>query len=457
MKQEVILTFDIGKTNKKVLLFDLSFKVLHEEETKFEEILDDDGFACDDGDRLESWIDSALDTYLNHQQFDVKVINFTTYGATLVYVDGNGERITPVYNYLKPMPDEVLEGFYEKYGGIDEFSRQTASPAMGMLNSGLQALWLKKMKAETFKRVAAIMHLPQYLSYRLTRHVTSEHTSIGCHTALWDFDHMKYHRWVDDESLDLPEPVNAGTTFSLDLTGKQVEVGIGIHDSSASLAPYSLNSKDPFILVSTGTWCISMNPYNYDPLTADELRQDCLCYMSVSMKPVKSSRVFLGHIHDVNVKNLSDFFGADESRYKKVRPDRELVRKLNLKRGGKSVFFPGGVPENYISDGLDPGQFASFEEAYHQLMIDLTQLVIDSIGLIIPADDRTESIYITGGFARNDIFTGLLAHAFQDKQVYTSEVDNATSLGAAMVAAQSLLKGKSVALDLGLNPVNPLL
>ena len=454
MKKEVLLVFDIGKTNKKVLLFDMNFKVLHEEETRFAEVLDDDGFTCDDGDKLEKWIDESLALFLNHDRYNVRAINFTTYGATLIYVDENGKRLTPVYNYLKSMPDKVLEGFYEKYGGIDEFSRQTASPAMGMLNSGLQALWLKKEKKGVFNKVMAIMHLPQYLSFRLTGKITSEHTSIGCHTALWDFDRMQYHQWIKDEFLSLPDPLNVSTVFPAEIEGKTVDVGIGIHDSSASLAPYILNSKEPFILVSTGTWCISMNPFNHSPLTAEELKQDCLCYMSVSMKPVKSSRVFLGHIHDINVRNLAEYFKVDNDCYKTVKSDKDLVNKLIRENRGTSFFFPSGIPESYLNEQIDLDRFASFDEAYHQLMVDLTEIIVTSIGLIVPEDDNTRNIYITGGFARNEIFTGLLAGAFKEKKVFTSEVDNATSLGAAMVVAGELGTGPELSLDLGLQPVS---
>ena len=50
MKKEVVLIFDIGKTNKKILLFDSELKIIHEEETIFEEIPDDDDFEGDDID-----------------------------------------------------------------------------------------------------------------------------------------------------------------------------------------------------------------------------------------------------------------------------------------------------------------------------------------------------------------------------------------------------------------------
>ena len=38
MKKNVIAVFDIGKTNKKILLFDESYKVVLVEEQKFNEI-----------------------------------------------------------------------------------------------------------------------------------------------------------------------------------------------------------------------------------------------------------------------------------------------------------------------------------------------------------------------------------------------------------------------------------
>jgi sugar (pentulose or hexulose) kinase len=95
MKKNVIAIFDIGKTNKKILLFDESFKVVHVEEQKFEEIKDDDGFSCDDIDRIESWMKSAVEKYADHPVFDLKAVNFATYGATLMYIGKNGKKPYP--------------------------------------------------------------------------------------------------------------------------------------------------------------------------------------------------------------------------------------------------------------------------------------------------------------------------------------------------------------------------
>ena len=78
MKKEVVLIFDIGKTNKKILLFDRDLKIIHEEEAIFGEIPDDDGFNGDDIERLEKWILEACSKYLDDERYYVKGINFAT-------------------------------------------------------------------------------------------------------------------------------------------------------------------------------------------------------------------------------------------------------------------------------------------------------------------------------------------------------------------------------------------
>ena len=193
MKEKVIAIFDVGKTNKKLLLFDYNLKLVMEQETRVAEKVDDDGFECDDIEHIERWIDESIRKLVHSDKYDLTALNFATYGATIVYLDENGKRIGPAYNYLKPIDEKIPERLYRRYGGQDEFCRRTASPALGMLNSGIQILWLKTTKPEVFDKVRYILHLPQYLSYLVSGKICSEHTSIGCHTALWDFDNMKYH------------------------------------------------------------------------------------------------------------------------------------------------------------------------------------------------------------------------------------------------------------------------
>ena len=448
--KEVIAIFDIGKTNKKFLLFDAALNLVHQEEGTFPEILDEEGFSCDDVVLLENWMQKTLSAAVSNGDYLVKAVNFTSYGASLMHLDAAGNKLTPVYNYLKPMPDGVMDGFYESYGGVEEFCRKTASPALGMLNSGLQILWLKRKKSEVFSKVQDILHLPQYVSYCFTGKIASEYTSIGCHTALWDYDNHRYHAWLKQEGISLPPPLSNSTVYEIAIESQRVKTGIGIHDSSASLVPYFKGTADQFILISTGTWCIFMNPFNAEPLTTEQLRRDSLCYMSIQQQQVKSSRLFLGHIHDVHVEKLNKHFGVVREHHKTIKTTSEKVSRLLMNSRGR-VFFRQGVPADYVDSSVNLSQFLTFADAYHQLMADLVDLCLESLDLIIPAEDHTKTVYISGGFARNELFVRLLAARLPGKKVYTSEIDNATALGAAMVVYEAAFGSDRPEIELGLN------
>ncbi|KJF43504.1 FGGY-family carbohydrate kinase [Draconibacterium sediminis] len=448
---EVIAVFDIGKTNKKILLFDNNFKVVYQHEEKFPVVEDEDGFECDDIDLITTWISETLAEIATNEKYDLVGVNFSTYGASLMFLDDQGKQLTPVYNYLKEIPAEISETLFAEYGGKDEFCRKTASPALGLLlNSGIQILWLKQEKAETFSKAKSILHFPQYLSYSLTHKITSEPTSIGCHTFMWDFDQMKYHQWLGDKGTALPEPITNDQVFPVTVADRELSVGVGIHDSSASLAPYLKASADKFILVSTGTWCINMNPYNTEPLTAAQLEQDCLCFLTPNKQQVKSSRLFMGHFHEVWAEKLAKHFNVAGDSFKTVKLNDALLSSLTEKYSA-SVYFPAG--KESFEEGLEKADlniFANYEEAYTKLMIDLSDLCVQAIKLVIPVNDETEILYISGGFARNPIFIHLLKVNFPDKKVLISEIDNSSALGAAMVIADVFSDADVSKLDLGL-------
>ncbi len=449
MALDVIAVFDIGKTNKKILLFDRQLKLLSLEEQQFKECLDEDGFPCDDIEKIEEWIIFGISRLALSRDYDLRAVNFATYGASLVYLDSNGQRLAPVYNYLKPMPADVIAGFYERYGGIGEFSRNTASPALGMLNSGLQILWLKKHKPGLFANVHTILHFPQYLSFLLSKEIRADLTSIGCHTAMWNFDKKRYHPWLDDEGITLPHPVPNYETHEISPEGKTIQAGIGIHDSSSSLVPYLKGSPDPFILVSSGTWCIFMNPFNQEPLTLDQLKQDALCYLGVNQNQVKSTRFFMGHFHEVYTGQIASFFKQETANYKRVKPDERLLDKF-LEQ--PPVFTREPCEANQCPP-VDLSLFADFEEAYHKLIVDLSLAGMKSLKLVIPQQDITKRVYVTGGFARNEIFMRLMATLLPGKTVYASKMDNATALGAAMVIWNKVFKGNEPGAELGLRKI----
>lgn len=127
MKQKVIAVFDVGKTNKKILLFDEQLNVVLQKEKQFPVIKDDDGFECDNIELIKHWLVTTLKQLVTSNEYEVVGVNFSTYGASLAYLNEKGELLTPVYNYLKPLDSSIPENLYSRFGGEEEFCRRTAA------------------------------------------------------------------------------------------------------------------------------------------------------------------------------------------------------------------------------------------------------------------------------------------------------------------------------------------
>ena len=231
-----ILLLDIGKTNKKCFVFDEDYQIVFEKNTQFAETTDEDGEPCEDLELLKNWILASVREVLDDARFQIRAINCTTYGASFVHLASRGQPLTALYNYLKPYPRELQKQFFDTYGSEENISLETASPELGSLNSGLQLYWLKHQKPWIFKQIKWSLHLPQYVSYVISlvvnlevnspgdsespgeftsKFTTSEITSIGCHTMLWDFRKNDYHDWVKAEGIleKFPPLVKSGGVF----------------------------------------------------------------------------------------------------------------------------------------------------------------------------------------------------------------------------------------------------
>ena len=70
----VILIFDIGKTNKKLLLFDEAYNMVYESIEQFQEIKDEDGFDGEDIIKLKGWMLNSFAEIMQNKAFEIKAI-----------------------------------------------------------------------------------------------------------------------------------------------------------------------------------------------------------------------------------------------------------------------------------------------------------------------------------------------------------------------------------------------
>ncbi|MBK0378723.1 FGGY-family carbohydrate kinase [Mucilaginibacter segetis] len=428
MSKPVIVVFDVGKTNKKLFLFDEDYNIVFEKSARFIETTDEDGFPCENIESLRLSVYDSLSEIFRMNEFKVKAVNFSTYGASFVYIGDDGKPLTPLYNYLKEYPEDISNKFYTQYGGKDQLTLQTASPALGSLNSGLQLYRLKHEKPELFKRIKYALHLPQYMSYLFTGRPCSDLTSIGCHTGLWDFEKNRYHEWTQHEgiALKLAPILPANVAIPALFPGNNYKVGVGLHDSSAALIPYLFNFHEPFILISTGTWCISLNPFNQLPLTVDQLNNDCLCYLQYQGKPVKASRLFSGYEHEKQIKRIAANFNTNIIKYRNVQFDPGIVSYLKVRE--KSEI---NSSINNVFDNRELSEFRNDIHAYHQLVMDLVNQQIYSTQLVLKGT-KVKRLFVDGGFSKNSVYMHLLAMAFPSIEVFSASMAQATAVGAAL-------------------------
>ncbi|EPR70454.1 Rhamnulokinase RhaK in alpha-proteobacteria [Winogradskyella psychrotolerans RS-3] len=428
----VIAVIDIGKTNKKILLFNEEFDVVYRNATRFDEVSDEDDYPCDDIESIENWIQNEIKRIQAEGDYAIKAINFSTHGASLIYLDDQGNRITPLYNYLKPLSLDAYHEFYDANGGQEEFSRKTASPAYGMLNTGLQILKLQKEKPEFWNKVDAILHYPQYLSYLFTKQITADFTSVGAHTATWDFDTMQYHQWVSDYKLNLPTPQNGKEAIITTFNGEEIAIGTGLHDSSASIIPLLETEKDnEFILLSTGTWIIAMNPFSKETLTQHQLKNNCLCFMTPQKQQIKSSMQFLGKIHEVYITALSSYFKIDIDTHLHLELNETLCKALI--NTNARVFLSEGIDSDFEAHPYLLTNYTNYETAYYQLIFEISKKVIQGINLISDENSAIKDVYISGGFNKNVIFISFLKLLKNDIEIKISDCKNESALGAALM------------------------
>ncbi|MDF2159156.1 FGGY family carbohydrate kinase [Algoriphagus sp. CAU 1675] len=439
-KIPVTAIFDIGKTNKKFFLFDENLDEVYHTYTRLHPIPDEDGFPSEPVGPLKDWMRQTFKEALEFPQYEIKRLNFSGHGASFVHVDEYGNPATPLYDYLKPFPSELLDRFYEENGGKMSFCRATSSPPLAMLNSGLQIYFIKYAKPDLFKKIKHSLHLPQYLSFLFTGTMVSDYTSIGCHTGLWDFEADDYHEWVKREGIEalLPPIVPGNTVLKTTKEFGEIPCGIGVHDSSGALLPYLRQETEPFALLSTGTWAISINPFNKSKLKKKELKRDCLQFLSISGQPIKISRLFIGEEHKFQVDEMYSHWDLPLGTYKKLQFDESLFEKVrNI--GQKKIHFHYLKPEDFDleqAEKTDWNSFSDFEEAYYTFLHELTEIQVASLELVLD-DTGVKRLFVDGGFNANEVFLGMLRKKLPALEIIPSDFPNGSALGAAMLVTMT--------------------
>jgi len=458
-----IAVFDIGKTNKKLIIFDSELNILNTEKTNIEEY-EVEQIKYDDLYSIEKW-------FLEHLKkksslFNIKVISVSAHGATFTCIDDKGELSIPEISYTTDPGKKFHDEFYKVFGSKTELQQITGTPDFNLLINVAKGIWFVKRKYNNkFKKTKHILLLPQYFCYKLTGKVVADPTYIGCHTYLWNFRKKDWSEVADKLGIRklLPTQIKNPWEILGKITnevaertglGKDTLVTSGIHDSNASLLPHLITTKEDFVLNSTGTWCVIMHEQEEVHFNEEELGKVVFFNLSPFSKPVKTS-IFMGGIEfEAYDQILKEIHGSevshdfDPDRYAKIISEKDLFILPSVTPG------IGQFPESKARI-IDHGQIYDFEKirknksypaffknsATAYAVLNLSLAIQTKISL-----DRSDMcngmpLFIEGGFSNNEAYNILISAFYPESDIYLTNLNEATAYGAALTG-KAAVEGK---------------
>ena len=256
------VVFDIGKTTLK-LCFVEPDGTLAECHTADNAVTRASPYPHYDVERTWTWLISTLRA--SKLSGAARSFVVSAHGAAAALVRGPS-LVLPVLEYEFPGVNSV-DADYDAHR--DPYS-QTLSPNLPFgLNLGRQLFWLQDTFPDDFGRTQSILMYPQFWAWKLSGKLSTEVTSLGCHTDLWLPSQSRFSALARARgwAQRFPEIVSAWSPIGLARpeicheTGLSTECKVypGVHDSNASLLRHMKErGARPFTVVSTGTWVIVM-------------------------------------------------------------------------------------------------------------------------------------------------------------------------------------------------------
>jgi L-fuculokinase len=179
-----IAALDIGKTNKKLVVYTPDLEPVHTSNRSVP-CITQSGLEIEDTDSLRSWLLDALAYAAAH--YPVRSIAVAAHGATFACIDGNGRLALPVLSYTNEPGEEFHRGFFKRHGAANALQKRTATlelPALINLAQGIE--YAMRRFPDEMGHVAANLFYPQHFGCFFAGQVSAEFTYAGSHTYLWD-------------------------------------------------------------------------------------------------------------------------------------------------------------------------------------------------------------------------------------------------------------------------------
>lgn len=435
MKHGFAIVVDIGKTLSKITLWSRDGRML-EKHTRANEQPAQDGILRLDEAGIAAFVRETLARFAGHP---VEYIVPVAHGASIVAIADDALVCAPI-DYEQEPPQDIALGYRRQRAPF----AQTGSPALpACLNCGIQVYWMEQLHPALIQS-AMFMPWAQYWAWFLTGEASTEVTSLGCHSDLWnpaagEFSQLAVTQGWADRFAPLRGAHDVVGTLHPELAAKtglpnSAKVLAGLHDSNAALMAArgfpAINRGDATIL-STGTWFIAMrlaeSPVQIATLPEE---RDCLVNVDPFGRPVPSAR-FMGG------REIESLIQIDTRRVD-IKPDQpRLLAAVPEVLANCAMVLPTLAPGNgpfphkrggWINE--PSGWYARRAGAclYAALVADTA---LDLVG-------ARETLLIEGRFAEAEVFVRALASLRPTMEVFVANAHNDVSFGASRLLDPNL-------------------
>jgi xylulokinase len=453
---DCLLGIDVGSTSMKALVYDLDGKVISQGSHPTESIANDPEhpnwqvYLPDHiWDGIASAICDAVSQIGPHNRIVAAAV--TGLGADAVPLDEHGEPVYPFINWICTRTTPQFERWLENVGLEKTFQISGWQPFVW--STALRFQWLKENEPQIAKRVHKWLIVEDFVNFKLTGKYSTDYTDASP-TLLFDQRSLAWSeemlKIVGLEKDLLPTPQLSGsyigevTHEAAEKTGLLPGTPIfqGGHDYLVGAIAAGCISPGIFLDV-TGTWELVITP-TITPQWTSAIRQLGLTIEAHSAPDMYC--IWAGGTAASMLEWYKDQIGTEAQRLAQAGQgsvwSNLMDEAKNSPPGANGLFF---LPHfNGTScPNLDPRSLGAFlglndttkkEDMVRAVIEGLDYSFFDMLNALeLGAGQKSKEINAIGGGTRNDFWMQNKADV-SGRPVVTLEIEEATALGAAMLA-----------------------
>lgn len=461
-KQNYILTYDIGSTAVKLILFDTNLNVIYKDEKKVKTYKED---SFDYQKATDWWniiVELTNEMVKDNNIKSEKIIAISSTGQMedCLLLDDRGEALTEVLLYSDGRGKEEYQYLVDKYGK-EKLDRITGNN-FDTLMSINKYMWLRDKRPQIFEEHKhLILGSKDYINFRLTGRNVTDYTNAST-TGFLDINRMKINKeiisYLDFDNEKLPKIKKA-----TDIIGRLkespaeklgLEAGIPIINGAGDVGASTLgagawNEGDIYCYLGTTGWLAMPSEdisENKNLFTLSNVKGDGYIIAGAVLNAGQTYDWFLSKIMGYDNLN-SDKYSNIENILKNINKKEigvTFVPYLNGERSPLKVETDNGI---FAAMGTDTDKFKMLYSVLEGVSFSLKHNMLEMMGNIELEDEKGKSINIIGGGSKSQIWPQLIATILERKVNVLELEAGAPSLGSALIALKALNHEKQLTID----------